>query len=180
MANIKIGMLASMTGDKAQQGQYASNSAKMAIEEINAAGGILGRKVEIVTEDDLGTDAGAVNAFNKLASDANIIAMVGPGYSTSCLAIDASVKKAQILTTAQGSNNKLGFLGNPWMYQMRTSDDVQVAVGIKYAVEKLGLNSDKINYRQVSTYLVLKFIKDELVMSQTFNYQFMTNEAMKR
>lgn len=47
-------------------------------------------------------------------------------------------------------------------------------------VEKLGLNSDKINYRQVSTYLVLKFIKDELVMSQTFNYQFMTNEAMKR
>ncbi|MHB1314717.1 MAG: ABC transporter substrate-binding protein [Christensenellales bacterium] len=138
---IKLGCVASLTGDKATQGEYAKNSAKIALEEINGAGGVLGRMVEVVFEDDLGTDAGGVNAFNKLASDDEIVAVVGPGYSTISLAMDADVEKAKILTTALGSNDKLGYLGNPWMYQMRTSDSVQVSAGTRYAVEKLGLKT---------------------------------------
>ncbi|MGI6004027.1 MAG: ABC transporter substrate-binding protein [Christensenellales bacterium] len=136
---IKIGMLAAMTGDRALQGEFAKNSIEIALEEINDAGGILGRPVEVVIEDDLGTDAGAVNAYNRLASQDDIVAIIGSNYSTLSLAYDADVRKAEILTTAQGSNTRLGQLGNPWHYQLRVSDEIQVTASVQYMVDNLGL-----------------------------------------
>lgn len=138
---IKIGMLASLTGNYATQGEYAVKSAQVAIEEINGNGGVLGKNIEVVVEDDMGTDEGAINAYEKLAANKDIVAIIGSGYSTLNLAVNDSVSKAQILTTAQGSNDKLGQLNNEWHYQVRTPDIVQVTAGIRYAVEELGLKS---------------------------------------
>jgi len=136
---IYIGMLASLTGGYATQGEYAKNSAEIAVEEINEAGGVLGKKIQVIIEDDLGTDEGAINAYNKLASNDKIVGIIGSGYSTLNLAVNSVVERSEILTTAQGSNDKLGALNNPWHFQMRTADQIQVTAGIRYAVEVLGL-----------------------------------------
>lgn len=141
---IRIGMSTVITGDRALEGEYAVNTAKIVQEEINAAGGVLGRPIEIVIEDSLGTDVGAVNAYRKLASESDIVAIIGSNSSNDNIAISGSVLEAEILTTVQGSSPTLMNLcndENPWMFQLRACDQTLCAALIKYAVENQGLKS---------------------------------------
>ena len=64
---LKIGMVASLTGSAAEVGRYAIQGAKLATEEVNKAGGVLGRPIELVIEDNQTTNPGVVLAFSKLA-----------------------------------------------------------------------------------------------------------------
>jgi branched-chain amino acid transport system substrate-binding protein len=64
---IKIGMVAPLTGPAAESGRYQIQGAKLAADEINKAGGVLGRQLELVIEDDQTTNPGVVLAFSKLA-----------------------------------------------------------------------------------------------------------------
>jgi hypothetical protein len=64
---VKIGMELSVTGPGADGGNYALAGAKIALDRVNKAGGVLGKQVELITEDDLTTNPGAVLAFSKLA-----------------------------------------------------------------------------------------------------------------
>lgn len=141
---IKIGITMVITGDRALEGEYGRNAAEIAQEEINAAGGVLGKPLEIVIEDSLGTDVGAVNAYRKLAADEDILAIIGSNSSNDNIAVSSSVLEAQILSTAQGSSPTLMELcnnDNPWMFQLRACDQTLCAALMKYAVEELGLKS---------------------------------------
>src|SRR5260370_42682742 len=75
---IKIGMVAPLSGPGAESGRFQTQGAKLAAEEINKAGGVLGRPLELVIEDDQTTNPGVVLAFSKLAGDADIPAFIGP------------------------------------------------------------------------------------------------------
>lgn len=134
---INIGVITTLTGEKAMIGDYTKSSCALAVEEINAAGGVLGRPVAVIYEDDQGTDAGAVNAFNKLANDKTIVGVIGSNSSTRNLAIEGDVKKTQIVTMAQGSNVKLSNLDNDWMFQARANDATYASGMARYGVEKL-------------------------------------------
>lgn len=141
---IKIGLTTVITGDRSLEGEYGKNAAAIALEEINAAGGVLGKPLELVIEDSLGTDVGAVNAYKKLAADPNISAIIGSNSSNDNIAISNSVLEAKILTTAQGSSPTLTELcnnDNPWMFQLRTSDRTLFAALTKFAVEEKGVKS---------------------------------------
>ncbi|MBQ6373172.1 MAG: ABC transporter substrate-binding protein [Clostridia bacterium] len=141
---VKIGMLTVLTGDRATEGEYAMNAMEIAVEEINAAGGVLGKPLEIVVEDALGTDVGAVNAFRKMAADPDICAIIGTNSSNDAIATSSSVLEAQIVTTAQGSNPVLMQIcneENPWMFQLRACDITLCTALMKYAVEELGVKS---------------------------------------
>lgn len=140
--SIKIGLTTVLTGDRSLEGEYASNAAAIVQEEINSAGGVLGRPIEIVIEDALGTDVGAVNAYRKLAADDEIVAIIGSDSSNDNIAISSSALEAKILTTGQGSSPKLMAIcndENPWLFQLRASDQTLCAALIKYAVEEKGL-----------------------------------------
>ncbi|MHB8128408.1 MAG: ABC transporter substrate-binding protein [Mobilitalea sp.] len=141
---IKIGLTTVLTGDRSLEGEYASNAAQIIQDEINAAGGVLGRDIEIVIEDALGTDVGAVNAYRKLAADDDIVAIVGSDSSNDNIAISSSALESEILTTAQGSSPKLMDIANndnPWLFQLRASDQTLCAALVKYAVEEKGLKT---------------------------------------
>ena len=70
---LKIGMVAPITGPAAEAGRYAECRAPNSpSEEINKAGGILGKQVELVIEDDQTTNPGIIMAFSKLAGDKDI------------------------------------------------------------------------------------------------------------
>ena len=141
---IKIGFTTVLTGDRSLEGEYGSNAAALVEEEINAAGGVLGRPIEIVIEDALGTDVGAVNAYRKLAADDDIVAIIGSDSSNDNIAISGSVLEAQIPTIAQGSSPTLEALcndENSYMFQIRTCDSTLCDALIQYAVEEQGLET---------------------------------------
>lgn len=138
---IKIGLTTVLTGDRSLEGEYAINAAKIVQQEINDAGGVLGRPIEIVIEDALGTDVGAVNAYRKLASDPEIVAIIGTDNSNENIAISSTVMEFKIPTTAQGGNPRLRDIcnfENPWLFQLRACDDTLIAALVDYAVNEMG------------------------------------------
>ena len=75
-------MVLSVTGPAADSGKYALTGAKIALDRVNKSGGVLGKQVELITEDDQTTNPGAVLAFSKLAAQPDIVAFLGPIRST--------------------------------------------------------------------------------------------------
>lgn len=74
---IKIGEFASMTGKEATFGQTSHRGALLAIEEVNAAGGVLGRKLELLTEDDQSKPGEAATIVKKFISRDKVVAVLG-------------------------------------------------------------------------------------------------------
>src|SRR5262245_62062305 len=74
---IVVGHVASMTGDTATFGRSADQGIRMAVDEINGAGGVLGKKLEVVTEDDRSVTEEARTAAQKLIQRDHIIALLG-------------------------------------------------------------------------------------------------------
>ena len=72
---IYIGVLDAFTGDRASNGEYSKEGADLAMEYINANGGVMGRAIELVYEDDQGAEAAATNAFQKITSEYDLAAI---------------------------------------------------------------------------------------------------------
>jgi len=84
--DILVGEYGSMTGGQATFGQSTHNGIMMAADEINAAGGINGRKVKILSEDDQSKPEEAPNAVQKLISQNNVLAIIGEVASSASIA----------------------------------------------------------------------------------------------
>ena len=91
---IKIGVVSTLTGPYAEWGTFQVNGLKLALEDINKAGGILGRQVELRIEDNGSTNPGTVLAFSKLASEGGITAIIGPIRSTQIQAASPTIAKS--------------------------------------------------------------------------------------
>lgn len=83
---IKIGCLAPLTGNVAVYGIAARNGAKLYIDEINAAGGVGGKKLELIEMDEKGDSTEALNAYNKLVDD-GVTAIIGDVTSKPAMAV---------------------------------------------------------------------------------------------
>src|SRR5256885_17187590 len=79
---IRIGQVIPITGEAAEAGRYHKYGAELAVEQVNKAGGIKGRKLELVQEDDKTTNPGAVAALQRLleAKDLPAIARANPSH----------------------------------------------------------------------------------------------------
>ncbi|WP_438348066.1 ABC transporter substrate-binding protein [Paenibacillus sp. FA6] len=101
---IRIGLAAPISGTQAQYGQAFKNGAELAAAQINDAGGINGKKVEIVIQDDKGDSNEAVNVANKLVSDKSILAVVGHFNSSATLATAPVYNKNKIVQISPSSS----------------------------------------------------------------------------
>ena len=135
---IKIGMVIPLTGSIAELGKYGIQGAKLAIEEVNQAGGVLGRPLELVTEDDQSANPSTILAFNKLAGDNEIVAFLGPTRSTQIQAISPAVQKAGKPVMIGGTDPKLTQAGNPWLFRFRPNDSYTVRVMSDFGSNVLG------------------------------------------
>ena len=111
--SIKIGMTIPMTGAGATTGQLQTQGTKLAIEQVNAAGGVLGRKLELVMEDDQTTNPGMVLAFSRLVNRGDLAVILGSVRSTQVNAVAADIKKSGIPVFIGGSDPTLTHMGNP-------------------------------------------------------------------
>ena len=118
---IRIGVISTATGAAAEIGKLGLNGARQALEDVNARG-VLGRKLELVTEDDGTTNPGAVLAFSRLASRGDIVAFLGPPRSTQVQAISPDVQRAARPVLFGGTDPSLTQAGNPWLFRCRPSD----------------------------------------------------------
>jgi branched-chain amino acid transport system substrate-binding protein len=143
---IKIGQIAPATGPNAQNGRFMTNGAKLAVEAMNSAGGILGKPIELVTEDDQTTNPGAVLAFSRLVSRGDIVAYLGPPSSTQTHAIAPDVLKAGRPLFLIGSDPALTHMGNPWLFRCRAHDAYAARVMAEYGVKDLGKRNWAIVY----------------------------------
>jgi branched-chain amino acid transport system substrate-binding protein len=135
---IKIGQLIAMTGESAESGKYQRQGAELAVEQVNAAGGINGRKISVIYEDDQGTNPGAVSALQKLLEDPEIVMVVGPSRSTQIQALLPTINDAKIPVAMGGTNYGLTHSGSQWVFRCRPHDGMSAKVMAKYLVEELG------------------------------------------
>ncbi len=84
---VKIGLMAPLTGFAAADGLSVLNSVKLAVERVNAEGGVLGKKVELVAYDDRADAKEAVGLARKLIQQDRVVGVVGGSYSTPSRAV---------------------------------------------------------------------------------------------
>jgi ABC-type branched-subunit amino acid transport system substrate-binding protein len=135
---IKIGMVLPVTGPAADSGKYALAGARIALDRVNKSGGVLGKPIELVTEDDQTTNPGAVLAFSKLAAQADIVAFLGSIRSTQNHAMAADILKTGKPVCFGGTDPALTKMGNPWLIRFRPNDSYSGRVIASYGVETLG------------------------------------------
>jgi branched-chain amino acid transport system substrate-binding protein len=136
---IKLGMMAESTGPNAEAGVYQINGAKMAIEEINAAGGVLGRPLELKVEDNQSTNPGSVLAVSKLTSGGDLTALIGSVRSTQIQAVAPTLLKAGLPMIVGGTDYMLTHSNNPWIFRARPNDGYSAKVIADYGVNTLKL-----------------------------------------
>jgi branched-chain amino acid transport system substrate-binding protein len=135
---LKIGMVLPVTGPGADSGKYSLIGAKLALDRINKAGGVMSRQVELVTEDDLTTNPGAVLAFSKLAAQPDIVAFLGSIRSTQNHAMAPDILKTGKPVCFGGTDPALTKLGNPWLFRFRPNDSYSGRVIATYGAETMG------------------------------------------
>src|ERR1700723_845398 len=137
-STIKIGMCVPVTGPAAEQGLWAQNGAKLALAAVNKAGGILGKQVELVIEDDQTTNPGIVLAFSKLAAQSDIVGFLGSIRSTQVHAMAPDVLKLGKPVMIGGTDPTLTHMNNPWLFRFRPNDSYSGRVIADFGVNTLG------------------------------------------
>lgn len=135
---IKLGGVFPLTGDVPSIGSAMENGAKLAIKEINDAGGVLGKKLEIVSEDDQNQASTAPNAITKLITQDKVTAVVGT-YASKCSIPMAAVAKDSkvVMITPVSTNEKVTTEGGDYVFRACFIDPLQGKVGAKFAADNL-------------------------------------------
>lgn len=135
--DILLGEYGALTGDKATFGKSTDEGVQMALAEINAKGGVLGKKVRVVVENDDSKPEQAASAVLKLINESNVLAILGEVASSNSLAAAPICQKAGVpmLSTAS-TNPKVTELGD-YIFRTCFIDPFQGTVGAKFARENL-------------------------------------------
>ncbi len=133
---IVLGEYASMTGGTATFGQSSHKGLVLAIEQANSAGGILGKKIKLITEDDQSNQDQANAAVQKLISRDKVSAILGEVASSRSLAGGSVCQKSQIpMLSPASTNNTVTEIGD-YIFRICFTDDFQGAVCGRFAAKR--------------------------------------------
>jgi branched-chain amino acid transport system substrate-binding protein len=139
---IKIGVIQPLTGSVAYNGTTYVNGAKLALDEINSHGGVLGKKLELVIEDGQCKPANSVNATEKLIQRDKVVALAGAFCSSATLAIMPVAQNYKIpLVTGVSSAAQLTEKGNEWFFRATETDALLAKAFAKILAEELKLKN---------------------------------------
>lgn len=123
---VKIGALFSVTGPASPLGEPERNTAEMMVAEINKAGGINGRQLELIVYDTQGDATKAVQAVNKLIKDDKVVAIIGPSTTGDSMAIIPVVEKAAIPLISCAAGIKITDPVKKWVFKTAQNDVLAV------------------------------------------------------
>jgi branched-chain amino acid transport system substrate-binding protein len=147
---IKIGVNEPLTGPFAASGTYVVNGAKIAADEINAKGGLLGKKVELVIEDNKSNPTEAAAVAEKLITEDKVPVMMGAWGSSLTLAVMPKLMQYKVpMVVETSSSSKITTSGNPYIFRISPPSSVEAEdfrsiapkIGIKKA-DFLVINND--------------------------------------
>jgi len=96
-ADIKLGAAEALSGPASQYGQSIKNGLQLAVDELNAAGGVKGNKISIQFEDEAGKKEQAIDVFKKLIFQDKVLMLFGPTLSNSAQAADPIAQAAKVV-----------------------------------------------------------------------------------
>ena len=134
---LQIAWAGPLTGDVAQLGQGWLNGVKLALDEWNAKGGVLGRKVVVAPEDDACDPKQAATVATKIADNPKNVALIGHFCSGATLAGAPIENKANLPQIVNSSNPKITQQGWKNLFRPIANDNVQGARGVAYVMQKL-------------------------------------------
>jgi branched-chain amino acid transport system substrate-binding protein len=124
---IKIGALFSVTGPPSFLGEPERNTAKMVVDEINAKGGIKGRKIELVVYDTQGDATKAVQAANRLIKEDKVSAIIGPSTTGESMAVIPVAEKEGIPLISCAAGSKITDPVKKWVFKTAQNDGLAVS-----------------------------------------------------
>ncbi|MBR5914254.1 MAG: ABC transporter substrate-binding protein [Selenomonadaceae bacterium] len=138
---IVVGSNFELTGNHAQYGTNAAKGFKLAIQEVNDAGGVNGKKIKIVDADSKSDAAESVNAATKLISDNNVVALVGPAVTASVIAESQVATDSKVPVIAPAATNPDVTVENgavkPYIFRACFIDPQQSEVMAQFATKEL-------------------------------------------
>src|SRR5256714_7620730 len=136
-SDIVIGEYSSLTGTEATFGQSTHNGITLAFEEINAAGGIAGRKLRVIAEDDQSKAEEAANAVTKLISSNNVAAIIGEVASSNSIAAAPICQSNKVPMITPSSTNPDVTKKGDYIFRMCFIDSYQGPVMANFAAKNL-------------------------------------------
>jgi branched-chain amino acid transport system substrate-binding protein len=139
---IKVGFASAMSGPSAITGEGVMWGATMAVEEVNAKGGVMGRKIEVSFADNKGTPGEAVSAVRKLVDIDKVDVIIGQTHSGACLGAMPIIKELGVpQVTESCSNPKIRELsgkgGNEWQFRVNIDDVIMANTFGKYMSQQV-------------------------------------------
>lgn len=143
---IIIGGLAPLTGNVAQYGIASNNGSKLAVDEINKAGGILGKPVKYISYDEQGDATAATIAYDRLVNEDGIVALIGDITTVPTIAVaQKAVEDGIPMITPTGTGASITQAGKN-IFRACFTDPYQGELMANYAKEKLGAKSVAVLY----------------------------------
>ena len=143
---IKIGGLAPLTGPVSVYGIAADNGAQLAIKEVNANGGVLGKQIEYIVYDEKGEPVEATNAYNRLVNEDKVIALIGDVTSGPSIAVaQRAVLDNLPMITPTGTSADITKQG-PNVFRACFIDDNQGSLMGTFVAENLKLKKAAVLY----------------------------------
>jgi branched-chain amino acid transport system substrate-binding protein len=162
---IKVGEFASLTGSEATFGQSSHNGTALAVEDLNAAGGVLGKKIELLTEDDQSLAGQAATAVRKLISRDGVMAILGEVASSRSLEAAPICQEDKIPMISPASTNPRVTEVGDYIFRVCFIDPFQGTVMADFARKTLKLKAVAVLTEVSSDYSVglAKFFKQHFV-----------------
>ncbi len=136
---IRIGVTQPLTGAFAASGNYVTQGAKIAEEQINAAGGVLGRKIRLIVEDNKSNPTEAVATAEKLIGKDKVPVMMGAWSSTLTLAVMPKLMEYGVpMLVETSSSGKITTSGNPWIFRISPTSEME-AKAFTAMVKQMGI-----------------------------------------
>jgi len=123
---IKIGALFAVTGPAAFLGEPERNSAEMVVNEINRAGGVKGRKLELVVYDTSGDATKAVQLATKLIKDDKVVAIIGPSTTGETMAVIPVAERGRVPLISCSAGSKITDPVKKWIFKTAQNDSLAV------------------------------------------------------
>ena len=161
---IKVGMYADLSAGTAQWGTDAEKGARLRIKEVNEAGGIMGRQVELVIYDCKLSPTEAVKAYSRLAQQDKVAAVYGSLISNTALAVSPAAAQTKVPVVSRAMDERATTPGfnpddpenpgpaNPYFFLLQPSAFQQSSVIAGYAIDELGMDTFTMLYNKGNAY----------------------------
>ncbi len=158
VTEILIGNIQDLTGPNKAFGIAMTNAATMLAEKINAQGGINGKQIRIISYDTKSEVPEAINAYNRLVDQDNVLACLGPpianmGIALAPVAEEKKVVIAGLFMDERGTTKQEGVVWK-YMFLGQNSCGAQARIIARYAIEQLGCKTFALLYNQANAYSV--------------------------